>query len=89
MDMDARCDEPPEMSNARGAQNAPKAPNRPRVGTLYSSPIVASFDPETGKLTWGDDIDPELAPTGSVAPQTLGEESWKWLFLQPLTSAQE
>jgi hypothetical protein len=24
-----------------------------------------------------------------LAPRTLGEESWKWLFLQPLTKTQE
>jgi phospholipid/cholesterol/gamma-HCH transport system substrate-binding protein len=84
MDENARCTEPPTVSNARGAQNAPR-----RAGTLYNSPVVASYDPETGKLRWGGDIDPELAPTGTVAPQTLGEESWKWLFLQPLTAAQE
>jgi hypothetical protein len=24
---------------------------------------------------------------GSPAPATLGEETWKWLFLQPLTTA--
>jgi phospholipid/cholesterol/gamma-HCH transport system substrate-binding protein len=83
MDENARCTEPPSVSNARGAQNAP------RVGTLYDSPVVATYDPETGKLRWGGDVDPELASTGTVAPQTLGEESWKWLFLQPLTAAQE
>jgi phospholipid/cholesterol/gamma-HCH transport system substrate-binding protein len=83
MDMNARCEEPPTVSNARGAQNAP------RVGTLYDSPVVATFDPETGELRWGDDAASDMASTGTVAPQTLGEESWKWLFLQPLTAAQE
>jgi phospholipid/cholesterol/gamma-HCH transport system substrate-binding protein len=89
MDTKAHCAEPPTVSNARGAQNAPHERRAPRVGTAYDSPVVASYDPETGKLTWGSDIDPELAPTGTVAPQTLGEESWKWLFLQPLTTDQE
>jgi phospholipid/cholesterol/gamma-HCH transport system substrate-binding protein len=50
--------------------------------------VVGSFDPDTGEFTWGD-VDPALRSTGTVAPQTLGEESWKWLFLQPLTTAQE
>ena len=54
---------------------------------------MASYDPETGALTWGDkdpDDGSSLASTGSVAPpSTLGEESWKWLFLQPLTTGQE
>jgi phospholipid/cholesterol/gamma-HCH transport system substrate-binding protein len=50
--------------------------------------VVASYDPDTKKLTWGDPTqsNPGLADTGTVAPPTLGEESWKWLFLQPLTS---
>ena len=81
MNVDARCTEPATESNARGAQNAPRA------ATSYAdSPVVGSYDPDTGKLTWGD---PGLSPTGTVAPPSLGEESWKWLFLQPLTSGQE
>jgi phospholipid/cholesterol/gamma-HCH transport system substrate-binding protein len=81
MNVNARCDEPATESNARGAQNAPRA------ATSYAdSPVVASYDPETGKLTWGD---PGGSSTGTVAPPSLGEESWKWLFLQPLTSGQE
>ena len=81
MNVDARCDEPATESNARGAQNAPRA-----AASYADSPVVASYDPETGKLTWGD---PGLSAAGSVAPPSLGEESWKWLFLQPLTSGQE
>ena len=81
MNVDARCDEPATESNPRGAQNAPRA-----APSYAGSPVVASYDPETGKLTWGD---PGLSSTGSVAPPSLGEESWKWLFLQPLTSGQE
>ena len=48
---------------------------------------MASYDPDSGRLPWGDEVDPALASPGRVAPQTLGEESWKWLFLQPLTEA--
>ena len=86
MNVDARCDEPATESNARGAQNAPRA-----AASYADSPVVASYDPETGKLTWGDPTapTPRLSSTGSVAPPSLGEESWKWLFLQPLTSGQE
>ena len=80
MNVDARCTEPAAMSNARGAQNLP------RVATSYDAPTIASYDPETGKLSWGDRVDPALAQPGSVAPQSLGKESWKWLFLQPLTA---
>jgi len=78
MNEDARCTEPPEMSNARGAQNAPS-----RV-----APVIASYDEETGKLTWGNRAARAQTTTGSVAPPTLGEESWKWLYLQPLMAPQ-
>jgi phospholipid/cholesterol/gamma-HCH transport system substrate-binding protein len=71
MNTDAGCREPIAMSNARGPQNLNRAP-------------VASYDPETGKLHWGSKVDPTLAQPGTLAPRAFGEESWKWLFLQPL-----
>jgi phospholipid/cholesterol/gamma-HCH transport system substrate-binding protein len=77
MNTKAGCTEPAAMSNPRGPQNLPRA------GAAYRAP-VASYDPDTGKLHWGPKIDPVLAPTGTLAPQAFGEESWKWLFLQPL-----
>ena len=83
MDMTARCAEPPTQSNARGAQNVHRA------GPAYRAPVVASYDPSTKKLTWGDKVDPDLSSPGRAAPATLGQESWKWLYLQPLTSASE
>jgi phospholipid/cholesterol/gamma-HCH transport system substrate-binding protein len=88
MNVNARCTEPAATTNARGAQNAPQ-----RAPVSYTGqPVVAAYDPATGELTWGDpsaSATGALAPTGTVAPPTLGEESWKWLFLQPLTSGQE
>ena len=83
MNVNARCTEPASQSNPRGAQHAPR-----RAAPGYDSPVVGSFDPETGKFAWGD-VGADLESTGTVAPQTLGEESWKWLFLQPLTTGQE
>jgi phospholipid/cholesterol/gamma-HCH transport system substrate-binding protein len=87
MNVNAGCTEPASESNARGGQNAPRA------ATSYAdAPVVASYDPDTGKVTWGDPTAKDaggLSSTGSVAPPSLGEESWKWLFLQPLTSGQE
>jgi phospholipid/cholesterol/gamma-HCH transport system substrate-binding protein len=84
MNVNARCTESGSESNARGAQHAPE-----RAAASYAdSPVVASYDPATGKLTWGDPGTGALSPAGSVAPPSLGEESWKWLFLQPLTSRQ-
>ena len=80
MDEDARCAEPPTQSNPRGAQNLPRA------ATEYSDDdVVASFDPATGELVWGKP-DAALSAPGSVAPATLGKDSWKWLYIQPMTA---
>jgi|TARA_Y100000815_G_scaffold255578_1_gene262576 phospholipid/cholesterol/gamma-HCH transport system substrate-binding protein len=84
MNEEARCDEPPAVSNARGAQNIY---DRFRAPADYDSEVVASYDPESETLTWGDRVPGSLTSPGSVAPRTLGKESWKWLFLQPLTSS--
>lgn len=81
MNMNARCTEPASQSNARGAQHAP------RVGASWDEP-VAAYDPATGKLTWGAEA-AALETPGRLAPRTFGEESWKWLFLQPLLATQE
>ncbi|WP_248580298.1 MlaD family protein [Nocardioides sp. InS609-2] len=78
MNTDAHCAEPATQSNARGAQNAPRA------GASYRAPAMAAYDPQTGHLTWGEQTASRLQSTGNVAPQSFGEESWKWLFLQPL-----
>jgi phospholipid/cholesterol/gamma-HCH transport system substrate-binding protein len=86
MNEQAHCAEPPTVSNARGAQNAPRAgaAYRAPAGPHYRGPVVASYDPVTGHLSWGAKVDPALGSPGTPAPSTLGEESWKWLFLQPL-----
>ena len=83
MNEQARCDEPPTMSNVRGAQNVY---DRFRAPADYDpSSVVASYDPDSGRLTWGDRVPGTLSSPGTVAPRTLGKESWKWLYLQPLT----
>jgi len=84
MNMNAHCAEPPTQSNARGAQNAPR-----RAGAAYRAPVVASYDPASGKLHWGPRVPRDLSSPGSFAPRTLGGDSWKWLFLQPLMSSRE
>ncbi len=78
MNTNAHCAEPASKSNPRGAQNAPRAP------AAYRPPVVASYDPDSGDLTWGDRVPRDLSSPGSLAPRTLGGDSWKWLFLQPL-----
>jgi phospholipid/cholesterol/gamma-HCH transport system substrate-binding protein len=88
MNLNARCEEDASHTNARGAQHAPE-----RAPTAYTGqPVVAAYDPATGELTWGDPAargDGGLTSTGAAAPSTPEEESWKWLFLQPLTSGQQ
>lgn len=84
MNTRVRCAEPPTSSNPRGAQNAPRAP----VG--YQAPVVAEYDQETGEVTWLG-AGSGLSVPGTVAEQfprpTSGEESWKWLLLQPIAPA--
>ena len=81
MNTKAGCTEPGSQSDPRGAQHAPS--NRP--GAAYRVP-VASYDPTTQRLTWGPRVPSRLADPGSPAPASLGEETWKWLLLQPLTN---
>ena len=78
MNEDARCEEPAAKSNPRGAQHAPRA------APGFDAPVVASYDPDADALRWGGRVPAGLTQPGSVAPPTLGEESWKWLYLQPL-----
>ena len=83
MNENARCTEPPTKSNARGAQNAP--PRRcglPRAGRGVVRPGHRPAALGRARST------PTCSPPGTLAPQTFGEESWKWLFLQPLTKIQ-
>lgn len=79
MNVNARCIDPPTVSNPRGAQNLNRAG--------YAVPD-AYFDSDTGKLTFtdagADDTTAPWSSGGTVAPRTLGKESWKWLYLQPL-----
>jgi phospholipid/cholesterol/gamma-HCH transport system substrate-binding protein len=81
MKVGTRCAEPPSQSNARGAQNAPRA------GANYRSPVAGYYDPDTGKFRWADDAT-LLGDPGSVASRSAAdperEEAWKWLLLQPL-----
>ena len=83
MNTKAGCQEPPTQSNARGPQNLPRA------GAAYRAPVVGSYDPDTHQMHWGQHVDPALAQPGTLAPTTFGEDSWKWLFLQPLTKIQK
>jgi phospholipid/cholesterol/gamma-HCH transport system substrate-binding protein len=84
MNTDARCAEPITESNVRGEQNLR------RVAPDYSNldkRTVATFDQSTGRLSWGAPAD-GLNGTGTVAPRSLGRDSWTWLYLQPLFARQ-
>lgn len=75
----ARCTAPAAKTNARGAQNI----QAPRAATGWG-PADFAYDPETGTLTSDPALVQRLERAGSVAPRSLGEETWKWLYLQPL-----
>ena len=85
MKEDTRCLESPAQSNARGAQNAPRA------GASYRAPVAGVYDPDTKKFRWSTD-DSLMSGGGSVAGRTDAgaekEEAWQWLLLQPFTTAQ-
>ena len=42
------------------------------------------MDPSTGEVVWGQDRVRRLLAAGSQPPRTLGDDTWKWLYLQPL-----
>ena len=87
MDEDARCTEPPSVSDARGSQNAPK-----RAPADYRSPVVATFDQDSKKVKVVDDLESTLSGggtveqgrgTGAADAGDTREESWTWLYGAP------
>lgn len=79
MNEQAGCTEPAAKSNARGVQNLPRA------APHYRAPVVASYDPETRRLRWGDRVPAAEGQPGTPVPTSYAEERWTWLLLQPLT----
>ncbi|MCW2783655.1 MAG: hypothetical protein JWP74_172 [Marmoricola sp.] len=78
MDVNAGCTEPAKKSNARGAQNAPRASAAYRAA--FGSPI-ATYDMDKRSTTWSDQAGNVVYDGG--AAQLYGEDSWKSLLLQP------
>jgi phospholipid/cholesterol/gamma-HCH transport system substrate-binding protein len=76
----ARCTEPQSQSNARGGQHAPG-----RAGTAYRAPVVGTYDRETGSVSYTDRSPSDGVTYTGGAASMFGEESWKWLLLQPLS----
>ena len=79
MDEDAHCSEPPSVTNARGAQNAPRTGAAYRSGTGAS---VATYDLRTKQLSWDDRTDPVVYDGGAAS--IYGEDSWQSLLWGPL-----
>ncbi|KQW46876.1 virulence factor Mce [Nocardioides sp. Root1257] len=83
MNTKAGCTEPASQSNPRGVQNLKRA------GAAYRPPPVASYDPDSGRLRWGGQVSAASSQPGTLAPKSFGEDTWKWLYLQPLTESQK
>lgn len=79
MKEDAGCTAPASRTNARGAQNI----QAPRAATGWGDADFA-YDPETGRLTSDPDLIERLVGRRTTTPATLGQDSWKWLYLEPL-----
>lgn len=78
MNEKARCTEPQAQSNARGSQWAPRA------GAAYRAPVVGTYDSTAGTFNYTDRNPSESVTYTGGAASIFGEESWKWLLLQPL-----
>jgi phospholipid/cholesterol/gamma-HCH transport system substrate-binding protein len=83
MNPKAVCTEPQAQSNARGGQHAPRA------GAAYRAPVVAAYDARTGQVQYTDESPSDAISYTGGAASVFGEESWKWLLLQPLGQPQE
>jgi phospholipid/cholesterol/gamma-HCH transport system substrate-binding protein len=81
MNEDARCTEPAASSNPRGVQNA----RRVAPGSV---PTLATYDRDTGKVTYTDQDTSTPVTYSGGAGTAFGKESWKWLLLQPLVPQQ-
>ena len=80
MNTSVRCTEPPSTSNARGAQNTPKN----RAAADYRAPVVGTYDRTTRKVTLTDKAPGADVTYDGGAAQLMGQDSWKWLLVQPL-----
>ena len=73
MDMNARCAEPAGQSNPRGSQNAPRA----GFGA-EESPVIGSFDRETGELSMGGDMPAGTPRSVPVDDRTALQNLLSW-----------
>jgi phospholipid/cholesterol/gamma-HCH transport system substrate-binding protein len=85
MNEQARCAEPQATTSARGAQHTP---NYSYSGSANRPPVVAAYDAKTGTVEWTDSSPSDSVSYTGGAAATFGQESWKWLLLQPLAGRQ-
>ena len=91
MNMEAGCTEPQTVSNPRGGQHAPPDGSVAAAtdGSANRAPVVAAYDPSTGEVRYtAENPSSSITYTGGAAA-AFGEESWKWLLLQPLAEPQQ
>ena len=71
MDTDAHCASPASVTDARGAQNAPR--------------VAATYDMSSKKLTWADDSGtaPQVVYSGGPDPAYGPGDAWSSLLLNP------
>lgn len=83
MNVRVRCAEPAAQSNARGAQNAPGRAMPMSAGQAgVDAPVIGRYDLATGDLKFAEDAR-AVQYTGGAA-ESFGEQSWKWLLMQPV-----
>lgn len=75
---EAHCEEPQAKSNARGAQHHP--PPLPMSQALNRAPVVATYDPETGRLSPVQEDEVSDLVSDAQTARTKAENPWKWLL---------
>ena len=70
------------------AVQRPRRPARPapRARGVRRRAGGGGVRPRDRDADWGSTGPRDLRGVDSLSPQTLGEDSWKWLFLQPLAT---
>lgn len=79
----AGCTDTSGNTDPRGAQMVN------RTGADYRAP-VATYDAKTGHVTWGStSTTTQITESSAEAPKKYGQDSWKWMLLQPASLSQE
>jgi phospholipid/cholesterol/gamma-HCH transport system substrate-binding protein len=81
----AHCEEPQAQSNARGAQHHP--PPLTMDQALGRAPVVATYDPETGRLSPVHQDEMSGLESGGDAARTPAQNPWKWLLTDAMAGS--